>query len=212
MSARANGQYAGQVPGLPADSTVQFYVESSDIDGASSVFPRGGKDSRALYKVQDGKANDDGLTNFRIIVTPDDGDFLHSPIELMSNGRVGATIVYNESEVFYDAGVRLSGSQRARPFQPRLSFSVGFHSDKLFRGVHGAITLDRSESTGFGQREHIYHHGMNHAGGLPSEYNDLFHIITPQAAHTGSAEAQLARYSDIFLDEQYENGGARPTL
>ncbi len=206
MSARANGRYAAEVPGLPADSTVQFYVEGQDVNNVTSVFPRKGKASRALYKVQDGKANEDGLTNFRIIVTPDDGDFLHSSVELMSNGRIGATIVYDESEVYYDAGVRLSGSQRARPFQPRLSFSVGFPSDQLFRGVHGAITLDRSESTGFGQREHIYHHGMNHAGGLPSEYNDLFHIITPKKEHTGSAEAQLARYSDIFLDEQYANG------
>ena len=116
---------------------MQFYVEGQDVNNATSVFPRNGKASRALYKVQDGKANEDGLTNFRIIVTPDDGDFLHSSIELMSNGRIGTTIVYAENEVYYDAGVRLSGSQRARPFQPRLSFSVGFASDQLFRGVHG---------------------------------------------------------------------------
>ena len=141
-----------------------------------------------------------------MIVTPDDTDMLHDRVELMSNGEVGATLIFNESEVFYDAGIRLSGSQRARPFQPRLSFRLGFNPDQLFRGVHGSVTIDRSESTGFGQREHIYHHGMNHAGGLTSEYNDLFYIITPKREHTGTAEAQLARYSDIFLDEQYENG------
>jgi hypothetical protein len=28
----------------------------------------------------------------------------------MSNDRLGATVIYNESEVFYDVGVRLKGS------------------------------------------------------------------------------------------------------
>ncbi len=153
-------------------------------------------------------ASDGGLVNLRMILTPSDAEFLHSEVELMSNDPIGATIIYNEQVVFYDAGVRLSGSQRARPFQPRLSFNVDFNADQLFRDVHSSLTLDRSESTGFGQREHIYHHGMNHVGGLPSEYNDLFYIITPQKAHTGTAEAQIARYSDTFLDEQYVNGSA----
>ena len=67
--------------------------------------------------------------------------------------------------------------------------------------------MDRSESTGFGQRELIYHHGMSHAGGLPSEYNDLVQILAPRREHTGTAELQLARYSDVYLDAQYENGG-----
>ncbi len=200
------GFFEGQVPGQTAGRIVQFYVEGEDATGIRSTFPRHGADSRALFKVDDGLAATNGLHNLRMIVTPADASFLHNTVELMSNDRVGATIIYDEQEIFYDAGLRLSGSQRARPYQPRLSFSVGFNSDQLFRGVHSSITLDRSESTGFGQRELIYHHGMSHAGGLPSEYNDLFQIITPQRAHTGTAEAQLGRYSDVFLDSQYESG------
>ena len=132
---------------------------------------------------------------------------MHTDINLMSNDRIGATVVYNESEIFYDVGVRLSGSERARPFQPRLSFSLRFNQDQLFRGVHAGVTLDRSDSTGFGQREILLHHSMGHAGGLPAEYNDLVNIITPRLEHSGGAEMQMARYSDIFLDSQYENGG-----
>ncbi len=206
MAASGGNRYVGIIPGQDTASIVQFYVQGADTLGAETTFPRRGADSRALYKVQDGLASNVGLHNFRIIVTPDDADLLHSTTELMSNDRIGTTIIYDESEIIYDAGVRLSGSERARPFEPRLSFSIGFPADQLFRGVHSSITLDRSESTGFGQREHIYHHGMSRAGGLPSEYNDLFNIITPRRAHTGSAEAQLARYSDTFLDEQFENG------
>lgn len=207
MQATGGSGYRGTIPGSDARDVVQFFVEGTDALGAISTWPRDGRDSRALYQVEDGRAADTGLRNFRIVMTPDDASLLHSEVELMSNDRVGTTIIVNESEVYYDAGVRLSGSQRARPNPARLSFSVGFNSDQLYRGVHGAITIDRSESTGFGQREHLYHHGMNHAGGgLPSEYNDLFHVIAPLNQHTGGAEAQLARYSDIYFDEQFEDG------
>jgi hypothetical protein len=142
----------------------------------------------------------------RLVLRPDDANFMHTNVQLMSNDRLGATVIYDEKEIFYDVGVRTSGSQRARPYDVRLGFSVGFNSDQLFRGVHSSIILDRSESTGFGQREMLYHHGMSVAGALPTQYNDLFHIITPRDEHTGSAEAELTRYSDLYLDSQYENG------
>ena len=174
----------------------------------STTFPRDGRDSRALFQVlhNDDDVADTGLHNLRLILSPEDADFLDETVELMSNDPIGSTFVYNENEIFYDTHIRLSGSQRARPFDVRRSFRTFFNSDQLFRGVHSGITLDRSESTFFGQREHLYHHGMSRAGGLPSEYNDLFHIITPERTHTGTAEAQLARYSDLFLDEQFANG------
>lgn len=206
MSNQGGSHYAGSIPGQPAAKIVQFYVEATDNLGATSTFPRAGKNSRALYKVQDGLTSKTALHNLRIVMTEPDAAFMHTDIELMSNEDLGATIIYNESQVFYDAGVRLVGSQRARPFNERLSFSVSFASDDLFRDLYSSLTLDRSESTGYGQREHIYHHGMNHVGGLPTQYQDLMHIITPRTTHTGSSEIQLARYSDIFLDEQYENG------
>ncbi len=206
MANQGGSRYAGTIPGQPAAKIVQFYVEATDNLDATSTFPRAGRNSRALYKVQDGLTSKTALHNLRIVMTEPDATFLHTDIELMSNEDLGATVIYNESQVFYDAGVRLVGSQRARPYNERLSFSLSFPSDDLFRDMYSSLTLDRSESTGYGQREHIYHHGMNHAGGLPTQYQDLMHIITPRLTHTGSSEIQLARYSDIFLDEQFENG------
>jgi hypothetical protein len=208
MTFAGGDRYQGVIPGQAAARVVQFYVEALDGNGAVSTFPQRGKDSRALYKVQDGLTSSTGIHNLRLVVTPADGDFLHADVELMGNGGVGATVIHNETHVYYDVNLRTSGSQRARPYQPRLSFAIGFHSDQQFRDVYSSITLDRSESVGYGQREHIYHHAMNRVGGLPTEYHDLFHIITPKREHTGGAEAQLARYSDLFLDEQYENGGS----
>ena len=201
-----NGRYEGLIPGQAAASIVQFYVEGTDAAATVSTFPRADRASRALFKVNDGLASDTGVHNLRIIMTPDDADWLHTDINLMSNDRVGATVIYDEAEIFYDVGVRLSGSQRARPFQPRLSFNVRFNQDQLFRGVHQTMSLDRSDSTGFGQREVLLHHSMGQVGGLPAEYNDLVHIMTPRSEHTGGAEMQLARYTNVFLDSAYRNG------
>jgi hypothetical protein len=199
--------YQGLIPPHSTGSIIQFYVTAEDQFGNASNYPREGADSRALYQVNDGKANTTGLHNMRLILTPDDADLLHTDIHLMSNDRIGATVIYDESEVYYDVGIRLSGSERARPFTGRLSFNVRFNSEQLFRGVHQTVALDRSESTGFGQQELLTHQVSAHVGMVPAEYNDLIHIITPRQEHTGSAELQLGRYTDVMLDAQFNNGG-----
>ena len=43
-----------------------------------------------------------------------DANFLHTPAQVMSDDEIGATIIYRESEIYYDVGVRLNGSERGR--------------------------------------------------------------------------------------------------
>jgi hypothetical protein len=52
----------------------------------------------------------------------------------------------------------------------------------------------------------LIHQTINHAGGIPTKYHDLIHVMAPRSEYTGTAELQLARYTDVFLDDQYENG------
>ncbi|MCA9152243.1 MAG: lamin tail domain-containing protein, partial [Planctomycetales bacterium] len=118
----ANGDdYQAKIPGQAAGTLVQFYVLGVDGQGNATTFPRDGVDSRAMFQVDDGLASDTGLHNLRLIITKSDSDYMHSRTQLMSNDRVGATLIYDESEIFYDAGLRLSGSQRARPVTARLA-------------------------------------------------------------------------------------------
>jgi hypothetical protein len=159
-----------------------------------------------MYKVNDNLAATNGLHNIRLIMTTADAAILHDPFNLMSNGRVPATVIYDEHEIFYDVGVRLKGSEHSRVSTPRLGFNVEFNADQLFRGVHQTVSIDRSESVGFGQREMLIHQTMNHVGGILSKYNDLVQVISPLSIHTGSAELQMARYGNDFLDSQFENG------
>ncbi|MCA9264516.1 MAG: lamin tail domain-containing protein, partial [Planctomycetales bacterium] len=114
MTTSGNGEYVGVIPGQPAESIIQFYVEGTDSRGAVSTFPAAGPDSRALIQVQDDAAGNLGSHNFRIVMTTTDSDRLHLNTNVMSNARIGATVIYDESEIYYDVGVRLKGSERGR--------------------------------------------------------------------------------------------------
>ena len=212
MEPGAGGLLAAEVPGQSAARTVQIYVEAEDARGARSTFPAGGRDSRALYRVEDGQARLGTLHNFRIIMTQPDTDLLYTTTNLMSDDRLGCTVVVDESRAFYDVGVRLRGSERGRPDPRRVSFNVRFHADRLFRGVHRTVSVDRSGGWSplvpvGSQDEILLKHAANHAGAIPSMYDDIVRVIAPQSAHTGYALLLMARYGGVYLDAQYEDGG-----
>ncbi len=209
MHDSGNGRYEGVIPGQGAARIVQFYVEGTDTQGASSFFPAAGPESRALYKVQDGQASEGALHNFRIVMTSADTSLLHERTNQMSNQRLGATIVYNESEVFYDAQVRLKGSNAGRANDPYLGFNIVFDPMQPFRGVHESVAIDRSGRSGptpQTQDEILIKHIANRAGDIPHMVDDLVHVIAPNPVHSRTALLMMARYGDEFLDSQYENG------
>jgi hypothetical protein len=207
MIAGADGIYRAQLPGLSTSTVVQFYVQATDGLGEVSLFPPQGADSRALYKVDDDLAAKNGLNNFRIIMLSDDYNWMHTNINLMSDDRLGATVIYNESEIFYDTGVRLKSSQRHRYVPEHVGFNVLFPADNLFCGIHDTVAIDRSEGVEQGQREMLINITMNRAGSCQlTKYGDLVKVIAPAVEHTGSAELQLARYNSVFLDDQFVNG------
>ena len=207
MVAGAAGRYQGTVPGQAAAAVVQFYIVASDGLGATSMSPAGGPDSRALIKVDDGLAATNGLHNFRVILTNADRDFMYTDTEVMSNDRLGATIIDRESEIYYDARVRLKGSERARAYQPRVGYNLRFGADQPYRGIHQSMAIDRSEGTGSGQFEYLFDIMIANSGGVISRYYDLIQVITPTGTtHTRPAVLQMARYDDVFLDSQFEQG------
>jgi hypothetical protein len=210
MTQNASGEYVGAIPGRAAGTVVQFYVEATDELGAKSTYPAEGVASRALYIVNDGLANLPLTHNVRIVMTAADTNLLFQNTNLMSNADIGATVIYNESEVFYNVGVRLKGSEHGRADSNRIGFILHFDPDHLFRGVQDSVAIDRSggwrNGTSFGQDEIVIRQIFNHAGNMESMYDDLIRVIAPRSQYTGSAIMQMARYDSDFLDSQYENG------
>lgn len=207
MALGSDGIYRGTIPAQAEKALVQFYVEGQDAQGATSMFPAAGPESRALYRVETLTPTDDPRHVVRLLMTAADTDFLHLRTNVMSNDRLGATFVYSDTDVYYDVGVRLKGSQRGRNTVVRTGFSVSFDQEDLFKGVHETVGIDRSGSGDeFSQEEIIVRQVIAHAGNLPQLYDDLIHVVAPQSRHTGSAMLSTARYNDVFLDNQYENG------
>jgi hypothetical protein len=200
--------FTASIPGQSAATVVRFHVAATDAapSPATSFHPASGPASHALYQVDEGLAAGNGLQNIRIVMDPADEALLYQTNNLMSNERLGCTVIYGEREAYYDAGVRLKSSQRGRTAPARVGFNLGFNKDQLFRGIHRTIAIDRSEGQITGCQEILYDHMMYASGGVPAEYNDLCKVIAPDPAHTSHAILQMARFNDVFLDSQFENG------
>ncbi len=209
MNHQGSGLYSVQIPAQAAATVVQFYIEAQDGLGAVSYYPAAGPDSRVLYQVQDDRAFEGGLQNFRVILLSEDNNTLFTYTNLMSNQPQGCTVIYNEKEVYYNTGVRLKGSPagRARDGDDYQGYNIHFPADHLFRGVHSSVAIDRSGRTPVvrGQDEIYIKHRFNHAR-IPSMYDDLVYLIVPKTTHIGSALLMMARYEDVFLDSWWENG------
>ena len=211
------GLYEAQIPGQATGALAQFYVEASD-GTTTSTFPAAGSASRAIVRWADGTAPTTTAHGVRILMLTADANFMHDPTNCMSNDFLPCTVVYRESEVFYDASVRLKSSQRGRPADIRLGFAINFDPMQPFRGAHTSINLDRSGygrgtvGSGFGHSEIITWHFMQRAGGVPSMWNDIGYVIAPRSAHNGSAILTMAEFNDVWADSTFENGASQPSF
>ncbi len=197
--------WTASIPGQ-ASGVVQFYVEGRDTPGVVSLFPARGENSRALYTVRDNQGAG-SLQKLRLVMTPADATFLHTPVNTLSNETLGCTVVLNEKEFFYDTGVRLKGSFVGRNVA-RVGFNLLFNSDQLFRGVHDKVAVDRSQHTLVGGvGEILSKHISNRTGGIPGMYDDLATFIHPISSYTSMSQLRLAGFEKEFLDTEYPGGG-----
>ena len=202
--------FFGIIPGQAAGTLVQFYVEAIDGAGARSTFPAGGTNSRALFKVDAGSALMSQLHRIRLLMTPADTALLHASTNVMSNDRIGLTVVYDEREVFYDVGVHLQRSERGRSDPSSAGFTVKFDPEHPFRGVQNGFSIDRSGGhSGLGGRhdEVLLWHAVNHAGGVPGLDCDLVQIFAPSAQQDGTGVLRMSDFDGDYFDSLFDNGG-----
>jgi len=204
----ADGRWSATVPGRAAGAIVQFYVVVSDPLGASSSLPARGPESRALIQWQDAQTSNLPAHQLRLIMLTADRTFLFDTFNRLSSDRVPGTLVYRGSEIFHDVGVRLKGTAaaRARDGDAYVGYDVAFPPDRLFRGIHASVGIDRSARTPVVRRQdEIYiRHSFNRAG-LPCPVDDLCYLIAPNTVHTGTAILQMASYGGLWVDSQFED-------
>lgn len=197
MIADSSGRYSSTVPGQASSEVVQFFVEGTDSAGTVTHFPPGGETSRALFKVNDDRAELDEVHNLRIIMLNDDRVFLFRNTNRMSNDRIGATVIYDEKTVFHNVGVRLKGSAFGRYNAQHYGYNIQFDPAHLFRGVHRTISIERSPPL----KEILAKHLLTQAGGPGfSFYEDVGRVIAPAERESGPCIFSLARHTSEFWE------------
>ena len=202
MNESKPGHYFGKIPPHPDGTLVQLYVEGMDASGVTSHFPAGGPESRALYRVDNAGDRSPLHHDFHLLLTARDRTLQKEITNVMSNHRVGGTVITDGGMVYYDVGVRLKGSGYGRRVAAH-SYNIRFHSDQLFRGVHDVVSVDR---LGVTHREVVVKHIGIAAGGVPGMYDDLIFFVPTDGTFAGPAQLQMARYDTEFLDASYDNG------
>ena len=199
MTDSGGGVYSASIPPQPVGTVVQFYVEATDGVGVSTMFPAAGPLSRALYQVEDGIGPVTAIDRIRLVVMASEVTDLFEPTQRMSNRFLPMTLVYND-EPYYNVSVRLVGSRFTRPDS---GYNVQLSPEKPLYGVHDSIRLDIN-----GIAEIIVKQMLNRAGGSKaSNYDDLAYLVSPFSRHNGEMILQLARYENLYFEEQFDNGG-----
>ena len=211
MSHQGGGVYRGVIPGFTGGTLVQFYIEATDNHGSAvvtSYFPAAAADSRAMIQWQDNQANTATLHNLRVLMRPSDRQTMYTDIHRMSNYRFPATLIVDESEVYYNVGVRLKGSAYGRNNNGPDGLNLGFDPMQPYNGIHTSISIERGTT----QSQFFAKHLMSNAGkGLASMYDDPIRLVFPSdslgnASKTGIALVSAARYSSAWRKGQFKNG------
>jgi len=203
MTDNGSGLYTGTIPGHGDRTRIQFYVEGRDSLGAVSTFPAEGRDSRAMYQVDsDGQETPRPVDWLRLVMRSSDASELTgfgNRYLQMSSKYLGTTLIVNGETAFYDVDVRLVGSGFIRP---NSGYKVRLDPEQRFYGVHDTIRFDTILPD-----EIIFKQMVSRAGGSSvSMYDDVSWLVRPSGGTT-IILLQLTRYEDIYLDEQFENGG-----
>jgi hypothetical protein len=132
-------RFGGTIPALPAGK-VEFYLTATDERGASGSFPSGAPERVALYGV--GLAPSPKFPTYTVLISDAEwARFQKRP--RMSNRLIDATLVYGDSRILYNVGLRRRGSPFTRSTR---NWRVVFGAERL--DGRGTLTLDGQQADG----------------------------------------------------------------
>lgn len=194
MSSDNGYDFKTTFPAQSHNALIHFYVQARDQEGNLSFAPPLGPDSRALIRVT--TPNPGGAKqSIRVNMLATEASAMHAFRDILDNKRRGCTIIIDEEDIAYDAGIRLRGSMWSRNSSARVGFNLKLPSDKLFRGVHSTITLRNGN-----RRELAVKHIINAAGGLHDNYNDIVRYHGHLSTYNSLSRLEMARFGGDYLD------------
>jgi hypothetical protein len=173
-SIAGDGVYTGTIPGASGGTMRAFYVEASD-GSALTRFPTkldptaDVPDRTCLVRVGDSRLNTKFAT-YRIWLSDDVISTFRSRPNL-SNELLDCTFVYNNTEIFYNVGLRYRGSPfirsgAGRDPRNRYAYRLDFGPDQKFRGRE-EVNLDNTEDSSRGPLQERASYWFYRQMGLP---------------------------------------------
>lgn len=183
-----DGLYTALITNHQANNRiVQFYVRATDEDGGLAVAPRGGASLPALWIV-DNRTLDDRLRRQRFVVSAYDRDIFNTGGDApsakfgyryprLSNHYVNATFIHNDTDVYYNAEIRKSGSPWTRSGGADLSRGKWkVPRDRFFRGREKS-TFDNDAEGGSRHHNRITRYWLYVLGHPVNENEFVYHVV-----------------------------------
>ncbi len=148
-----DGIYGGTIGSFANRTRWVYYVEAVDSLGAVRRFPVNAPEETHVFMVE--RAITAPVDVARLILDEDQNRQLRArPVH--SNDLVSGTLVLNDSQVFYDVGVRYRGSPWTRDVSIGKNFRVSFNRDKPFlRGRRSINISNRGENKNEGAAHYL---------------------------------------------------------
>jgi hypothetical protein len=167
-----DGLYAGEIPARGSAELMRFYIVARDTLSASQRFPAE-EDTYCLYQIDDWRPSTN-LPIYRILLTWEVDQQLRS-CNRMSSQLEDCTFVLNDSEIFYNCGIRSRGSGWTRGNHPTDQYKIDFPGDQPLNGIWNEINLDwHADETQ--QKDRIVHYLLRELGGVPTSYHKYAHV------------------------------------
>ncbi len=186
-----DGIFTATIPGAPGGTMRAFYIEASDgavsrrfptrLDPSADVPER-----TCLVRVGDTLLNTQFAT-YRIWLSDDVLSTFRSRPNL-SNELMDCTFIYNDTEVFYNCGIRYRGSPfirsgRGRDPRDRYAYRIDFNPDQKFRNRE-EINLDNTEGSNRGPLQERASYWFHAQMGLQFSMQEYVRVVINGRSHS----------------------------
>ena len=206
----ADGRYSGLLTTHKSNrEIVQFYVEARTVSGKIMRLPRHAPEMPALYVV-DGRSNNTDLRTMRFVVSAFDMGAISNgetrkydyKFPRLANHYFNATFISNEKDIFYNAGIRHTGSPWTRGNNlDRAKFKV--QQDRPFRGRVKHRWDNDAANNGSRHHNRITRY-MLYLLGHPVNENEFVQVMIN--ADNPQLREDTEPVGNEFLDRNFESG------
>ncbi len=208
-----DGIYSGMITDMKVDGRiVVFYIETTSTTGQQATYPYGGSERPAIYVV-DNREVDFELRTVRAVVAQQDLNAIQRGLSATFDGKYprssnhywNSTVIYDESEIYYNAVIRSAGSPWHTGDRANLGLKGKWKMPKsnAFRG-RIKTTYDQDPTSGRAHNDRVIRYWLYLLGHKVNDNEFIKYAVNDNNFATRE-EVETPGSSD-FMNRLWENG------